>query len=102
MQLLRRIADEGDRAVLVVSHDERIREVADRVLWLEDGRLRAIGKLVRDPVCGMSVEVERAVIVRARGPNVPLLFARVWLGVPVRPERSSGCRADARQLRETT
>jgi putative ABC transport system ATP-binding protein len=37
MQLLRRIADEGDRAVLVVSHDERIREVADRVLWLEDG-----------------------------------------------------------------
>ena len=67
MQLLRRIADEGDRAVLVVSHDERIREVADRVLWLEDGRLRAIGKLVRDPVCGMGVEVERSVSLEYEG-----------------------------------
>ncbi|HET8945075.1 MAG TPA: ATP-binding cassette domain-containing protein, partial [Dehalococcoidia bacterium] len=67
MQLLRRIADEGDRAVLVVSHDERIREVADRVLWLEDGRLRAIGKLARDPVCGMGVEMERAVRVEHEG-----------------------------------
>lgn len=67
MQLLRRIADEGDRAVLVVSHDERIREVADRVLWLEDGRLRAIGKLARDPVCEMGVELERAVSVEHEG-----------------------------------
>ena len=67
MQLLRRIADEGDRAVLVVSHDERIREVADRVLWLEDGRLRAIGKLARDPVCGMGVEVERSVSLEYEG-----------------------------------
>lgn len=67
MQLLRRIADEGDRAVLVVSHDERIREVADRVLWLEDGRLRAIGRLVRDPVCGMGVEIERAVSLEYEG-----------------------------------
>lgn len=67
MQLLRRIADEGDRAVLVVSHDERIRAVADRVLWLEDGRLRAMGKLERDPVCGMSVEAERAAVVEHNG-----------------------------------
>jgi len=67
MQLLRRVADEGDRAVLVVSHDERIREVADRVLWLEDGRLRAIGKLVRDLVCGMGVEVERSVSLEHEG-----------------------------------
>ncbi len=67
MQLLRRIADEGNRAVLVVSHDERIREVADRVLWLEDGRLRAIGKMVRDPVCGMGVEVERSIRIEHEG-----------------------------------
>jgi len=67
MQLLRRIADEGNRAVLVVSHDERIREVADRVLWLEDGRLRAIGKMVRDPVCGMGLEVERSVSIEHEG-----------------------------------
>ena len=67
MQLLRRIADEGDRAVLVVSHDQRIREVADRVLWLEDGRLKHIGRLVRDPVCGMSVEVDSAVRLERNG-----------------------------------
>lgn len=60
MGVLRRIADEGRRSVLVVSHDQRIREVADRVLWLEDGRLHGVGKLARDPVCGMTVEAEQA------------------------------------------
>jgi putative ABC transport system ATP-binding protein len=39
MRLLRDIAKSRGRAVIVVSHDQRIREVADRVLWLEDGRL---------------------------------------------------------------
>jgi putative ABC transport system ATP-binding protein len=71
MALLREIARSGgpseaagaDRAVVVVSHDQRIREVADRVLWLEDGRIRDIGHMVRDPVCGMGVEVDRAVAV---------------------------------------
>lgn len=37
MQLLRRIAKEGMRSVIIVSHDERIKDIADRVLWLEDG-----------------------------------------------------------------
>jgi putative ABC transport system ATP-binding protein len=60
MKLLRDIARSGDRAVIVVSHDQRIREVADRVLWLEDGRIKDIGSLVRDPVCGMSVEQQSA------------------------------------------
>jgi putative ABC transport system ATP-binding protein len=57
MALLREIARSGGpsevvgagRAVVVVSHDQRIREVADRVLWLEDGRIRDIGHMVRDP-----------------------------------------------------
>jgi putative ABC transport system ATP-binding protein len=39
-QLLRQKALEMNKAVVIVSHDHRIREVADRVLWLEDGRLR--------------------------------------------------------------
>lgn len=56
MQLLHDLARSGDRAVVVVSHDQRIREVADRVVWLEDGKLRDIGQLRKDPVCGMSVE----------------------------------------------
>jgi putative ABC transport system ATP-binding protein len=56
MLLLRGIAKGDGRAVVVVSHDQRIREIADRVLWLEDGQVREIGKLVIDPVCGMSFE----------------------------------------------
>ena len=60
MHLLHDISRSGDRAVVVVSHDQRIREVADRVLWLEDGRIHNIGLMVRDPVCGMSVEAENA------------------------------------------
>jgi putative ABC transport system ATP-binding protein len=60
MHLLHDISRSGDRAVVVVSHDQRIREVADRVLWLEDGRIKDIGSLVRDPVCGMSVEQQNA------------------------------------------
>lgn len=60
MQFLREIARQGDRAVVVVSHDHRLREVADRVLWLEDGRLADMSRLAEDPVCRMSVEVDRA------------------------------------------
>ncbi len=40
MELLRQKALEMDKAVVIVSHDHRIRDVADRVFWLEDGRLR--------------------------------------------------------------
>jgi len=55
-RLLRRLADEDRRAFVMVSHDARLREVADRVLWLEDGSFREIASLAVDPVCGMSVE----------------------------------------------
>jgi len=41
MELLRQKALEMDKAVVIVSHDHRIRDVADRVVWLEDGRLRS-------------------------------------------------------------
>ncbi len=47
--LLRDIAKEQGRTVVIVSHDHRIREVADRVLWLEDGRLKEIGEQTLDP-----------------------------------------------------
>ena len=56
MRLLRSLAKEEGTSVVIVSHDERLREVADRVLWLEDGVLRSLQALVRDPVCGMLLD----------------------------------------------
>jgi putative ABC transport system ATP-binding protein len=61
MRLLRRLANDEGATVLIVSHDERLRAVADRVLWLEDGSFKEIAALARDPVCGMLVEPEQAV-----------------------------------------
>ena len=53
--------------VLIVSHDERLRAVAERVLWLEDGRFKEIATLERDPVCGMLVERASAVTLEWEG-----------------------------------
>jgi putative ABC transport system ATP-binding protein len=79
MRLLRRIAKEQGRSVIIVSHDQRIKDIADRVLWLEDGEFKetvttlaphahlpraqvpgSAGVAV-DPVCGMAVEGEKAI-----------------------------------------
>ena len=46
MRLLRRIAKEEKRSVIIVSHDERIKNIADRVLWLEDGEFKDIVETV--------------------------------------------------------
>jgi putative ABC transport system ATP-binding protein len=43
MELLRDLARKEGSAVVVVSHDPRLHEIADRVLWLEDGRLAEPG-----------------------------------------------------------
>ena len=37
---MRAVAKELGRAAVVVSHDGRIQELADRILWLEDGRFK--------------------------------------------------------------
>jgi len=39
MRVLRALATKHERAAVVVSHDPRLEEIADRVLRLEDGRL---------------------------------------------------------------
>ena len=80
MRLLRRIAKEQGRSVVIVSHDQRIRDIADRVLWLEDGAFKDFVTMAMDPVCGMSVERDRAVS-DARG-GVTYYFC------------SNGCRAE--------
>jgi putative ABC transport system ATP-binding protein len=60
MRLLRGIAKEQGRSVVIVSHDQRIKDIADRVLWLEDGQFKEMVTMATDPVCGMTVERERA------------------------------------------
>jgi putative ABC transport system ATP-binding protein len=42
MHLLQMVARELGRTVVAVSHDLRLREMADRVLWLEDGEFRDV------------------------------------------------------------
>ncbi len=60
MRVLRTIAREQGRSVVIVSHDQRIRDIADRVLWLEDGQFKNMVSMATDPVCGMTVERESA------------------------------------------
>ncbi len=60
-RLLHDIAKARGTSVVVVSHDQRLREHADRVLWLEDGRFKQLAAMVVDPVCGMALEQDRAV-----------------------------------------
>jgi putative ABC transport system ATP-binding protein len=56
MRLLRRIARRNTsahvqaRSVVIVSHDQRIKDIADRVLWLEDGELKEIVSMATEPV----------------------------------------------------
>jgi putative ABC transport system ATP-binding protein len=60
MMILHDIARDQGCSVVLVSHDQRIEDVADRILWLEDGALRdrkaEPHSWVRDPVCGMRVD----------------------------------------------
>ncbi len=39
MELLRSVALEGERAVIIVTHDSRIFEFGDRIARMEDGRV---------------------------------------------------------------
>ena len=67
MRLLRSIAKEQGRSIVIVSHDERIKDIADRVLWLEDGQFKDMVTMATDPVCGMAVEQGRAVTAEHAG-----------------------------------
>ena len=67
MRLLRHIAKEQYRSVIIVSHDARIKDIADRVLWLEDGQFKDMVSMATDPVCGMAVEKEKAVVTGWKG-----------------------------------
>ncbi|MCG3136592.1 MAG: putative ABC transporter ATP-binding protein [Phycisphaerae bacterium] len=42
MELLRQLAVQNDRAVMVVTHDNRIFDLGDRIIFLEDGQITRI------------------------------------------------------------
>jgi putative ABC transport system ATP-binding protein len=60
MFLFKQIAIEMGKAVIIVTHDHRVREVASRITWLEDGTIRPDITTARDPVCNRVIEVEGA------------------------------------------
>jgi putative ABC transport system ATP-binding protein len=67
LHLLEQIAREDGKTVVVVTHDHRITDAADRLLWLADGRLRRRDERFAtavDPVCGMEIVAERAAATR--------------------------------------
>lgn len=39
MEILRLIAKEKNKTVVIVSHDQRITDIADHIFWLEDGKI---------------------------------------------------------------
>lgn len=64
MHTLETLAKEQGKTVIAVTHDHRIEDVADRVLWLEDGHLSdrrpELKETATDPVCGMTIDPTRA------------------------------------------
>ncbi|MBI2859815.1 MAG: ATP-binding cassette domain-containing protein [Chloroflexi bacterium] len=60
MMVLHDIARDESRTVLIVTHDNRLEDMADRILWLEDGRLsdrkEEAHLWAKDPVCRMKVD----------------------------------------------
>jgi putative ABC transport system ATP-binding protein len=67
VMILHDVARDEGRTVLMVTHDPRVEEIAERVLWLEDGRLRERKderhEWAVDPVCGMRVDAWTATAV---------------------------------------
>ncbi|MGI8797090.1 MAG: ATP-binding cassette domain-containing protein [Acidimicrobiia bacterium] len=74
MHTLELYAKEHAKTVVAVTHDQRIEDVADRVLWLEDGQLSdrppEEAELAVDPVCGMTINAARAAGQRERDGRV--------------------------------
>jgi putative ABC transport system ATP-binding protein len=50
MELLREIALDGDRCLVVVTHDARIFSFADRIAHMSDGRLEDITTGAQHPL----------------------------------------------------
>lgn len=77
--------------MVIVTHNRQLEDVADRILWLEDGRLRDRedeGRLwTRDPVCNMQVDQWTATFfAEYQGPRHFFCFQRCQERFLERPE----------------
>lgn len=73
LHLLQDIVGEENKTVVIVTHDHRMTDAADRMLWLQDGSLRDRAtdfETAADPVCGMEIVVERAAASRVAGQDL--------------------------------
>lgn len=50
MELLRRVAKEESKTLVIVSHDQRIKDIADSVVWLEDGKLKHLSQVLKQEI----------------------------------------------------
>lgn len=104
MMILHDIARDDGCSVLMVTHDPRVEEIADRVLWLEDGALRD-RKMdqhawVRDPVCGMRVdEWTASIFTQYQGHKVTFCSQRCLERFEAEPERYARHMEDPRPSR---
>jgi putative ABC transport system ATP-binding protein len=78
VMILHDLARDEGRGVLIVTHDPRVEDVADRILWIEDGALRDRKQepraWARDPVCGMRVAAATAQFAIERPPGERIVF----------------------------
>jgi YHS domain-containing protein len=95
-RLRRRITLNEQRSVVIVSHDARLKEIADRVLWLEDGQFRSLSEMATDPVCGMAVEREGTPHYRHDGQTYYFCSPPVATSSPPHPATSCSSRPGPR------
>jgi putative ABC transport system ATP-binding protein len=71
LMILHDVARDDACSVVLVTHDPRAEDVADRILWLEDGKLRdrkaEAHDWIHDPVCGMRVDAWTATVTLDHG-----------------------------------
>jgi putative ABC transport system ATP-binding protein len=67
VELLHDIAKAQRRTIVIVSHDHRIRDVADRVLWLQDGRFEHF----EQPDAHQSAMLNTAGVLYGAAPTAP-------------------------------
>jgi len=105
MMILHDIARDEGRSVILVTHDPRVENIADRILWLEDGALRdrkaEQHAWVRDPVCGMRVDEWTAELTTYhQGQRIVFCSRRCLERFSAEPERYLERTSESRQTGE--